>query len=93
MSVFAVHVSSDPPAPVARRIEEKYPGTGHHKVSERFYLVRADTLAHTLAEDLGIRGKGPSEFSGVVFRLNAAYAGFDDPAIWEWLSLAELSAR
>lgn len=86
-SVFAVHVSSSDPKPVAKRITEEYPGTGHHKVSERFYLVRADILARTLAETLGIRGKGPPGFSGVVFKLNATYAGFDDPAIWEWLQL------
>ena len=90
-SVFAVHVSSADPKPVAERIMDNHPGTGHHKVSERFYLVRADTLAHTLAEELGIRGKGPPGFSGVVFKLNATYAGFDNGAIWEWLQLSSAS--
>ncbi len=88
MSVFVVHFSSPTVEEPIRRLQTRFPGTGHHKLSERTYLVRADTLAQTLAEDLEIRGSDAGR-TGVVFKLNATYAGFDSSAIWEWLQLGE----
>lgn len=89
MAVFAVHISGPSPETAIQRIEEKYPGTQHYKASERLCLVRADAIARSVADALGMYG--PDGSTGVVFKLNAAYAGFENPAIWEWLQLADTS--
>lgn len=52
-------------------------------------LVRTDALTKTIAEKAGIRGEEQQTTSGVVFRLNKAYSGFADGALWEWLRQAE----
>ncbi len=39
---------------------------------------------------LGIGGgAGTNGPTGVVFKVNAAYSGFENRAVWEWLSQAE----
>lgn len=85
MAVFAVHLSGDTPAEQARTLEKVYPGDEHYRVSDRFYLVRTDSITRTVAAEVGLVGTGES---GAVFKLNASYYGYDSRAMWEWLDEA-----
>jgi hypothetical protein len=90
MAVFAVHISEDPPDEIVESLKKHYPKPDHYKLSKRMYLVRSDSIAETLAENIGIDGEGGEDSpTGVVFKLNAAYSGFENRAVWEWLSKAE----
>ena len=89
MAIFGVHLSSEDATEAADRLASAYPD--HLKLSDRFYLVRGDVLTQTVAETVGIRGATTA--TGVVFKLNAAYAGYDDSSVWEWLSLGEQPTR
>ena len=90
MAVFAVHFSKGDPDAVSKRIEEKYPKTESYALSSQLFLVRADTIAERVAESLGIKGADKLEdVTGVVFKLNSSYSGFDNRAIWDWLALDE----
>lgn len=93
MAVFAVFLQENSSVvhdQIAERIESAFPSTDHHRLSDNLYLVRGDTIADKVARAIGIKGKEPIEnATGVVFKLNAAYAGFASRAIWEWLALAE----
>ena len=92
MSVFAVHISGDPPDETVENLKKHYPKPNHYKLSGRTYLVRSDAIAETLAKNIGISGEtGADSPTGVVFKLNAAYSGFENRAVWEWLSQAERS--
>ena len=94
MAVFAVFLQEGPPEAhlqIRQRIESRYPRPEHHQMSDNLYLVRSDSIADEVARTVGIKGEeGKIEnATGVVFKLNAAYAGFASRAIWEWLALAE----
>jgi len=88
VSVFAVHISNPDPEPVAKAIKREYPEPNHFPVSERFFLVSADTLARAVGETLGFDADG---LKGTVFKLNAAHYGFDRRDMWEWLETARQS--
>ena len=84
--VFAIVLDS-PNAGVAKEIQDKYPGAYKHS-TDVLYLVtsEAGVLTRTVADDIGLRsGTGAT---GAVFKLNAAYSGFTNPALWEWLGNA-----
>jgi len=90
MAVFAVHISVDPPCEIAEALQEHYPKPDHRKLSKRMYLVQSDETTDLIAEKLGIDGEsGQDGPTGVVFKLNAAYSGFERRGVWEWLSKAE----
>ena len=92
MSVFAVYFSSDIFDESTQRLKDSYPGSQHYQISDRFYLVRvSDAIARTVADDVGLEGQNLEGPTGVVFKLNASYAGFEDRAVWEWLNLAQHS--
>lgn len=84
MAVFAVHLSSEDPVSQAASLAGIYPGDQHYRVSDRFYLIRADTTSHTVAAVLGLREGA----SGAVFKLNDSYFGWESRAMWEWLDTA-----
>lgn len=89
MAVFAVHLSRSAEQ-TAERLEQRYPDDSHFKLSDTLYLVRADTVAERISENIGIKGDDRIEdAAGVVFKLNAAYSGFDSRSLWDWLALAE----
>lgn len=89
MSVLAVYLQDDAPE-VRARIETGFPVPYHYQLAENLYLVRTDLLTSTVAERLGIKGAERVEHAtGVVFKLNAAYAGYANRAIWEWLRQAD----
>lgn len=89
MRVFAVHFSSETPNEQAGRLRDAFPDLQHYRLSERFYLVRADTIAQQVADKIGLDGNDPDGPTGVVFRLNASNAGFDEGAVWDWLRLSK----
>lgn len=89
MSVFAVHFSGRVPNEQAVKLQEAYPDLEHYRLSERFYLVRAEAIAQHVADKIGLDGDDPDGPTGVVFRLNASYAGFDEGAVWDWLRLSK----
>ena len=70
---------------VLGRLEAKYPHTRHH--TDTFFLVPVDKNVTTddVANVAGIKGS-ERDASGVVFKINSAYSGFTDKALWEWLS-------
>ena len=91
MAIFSVHLSGEIEA-TAARIKERYPTPGHYQLSDSLYLVRGDTIAQDVAKTVGILEEDDEPLAsarGVVFKLNAAYAGWDRRAIWEWLTLGE----
>lgn len=93
MAVFAVHLSGDDVEAQAERLLAKYPGSKHFRVSERFYLVRADVLSNEVADRLGFdpdtASDRPDAGAGSVFKLNTSYAGWDKRTMWEWLGERE----
>ncbi|MCY4162778.1 MAG: hypothetical protein OXE93_00960 [bacterium] len=90
MAVFAIHITDDPTNSAKSKLEKHYQEPLHYQIAENSYLIRSNSIAQTLAETIGIDGSaGETGPKGVVFKLNAAYAGFNDRSIWEWLSEAE----
>ena len=89
MAVLAVYLQDDDPE-VRAEIEARFPLPAHHKLADNLYLVRTELLTSTVAERLRIRGaEKANRATGVVFKLNAAYAGYANRAIWEWLKQGE----
>ena len=94
MTVFAVFLQENPievHSQISERIRSQYPGTTEHlKLWDNLYLVRSDSITDAVARAIGIKGDDAIEnATGVVFKLNSAYAGFASRSIWEWLALAE----
>ena len=81
---FAV-VLDDPNEKVLERLEGKYPNTRCH--TDTFFLVPVDKTVTTddVAVVAGIKGDS-RDASGIVFKINAAYSGYTNKALWEWLS-------
>ena len=89
MATFVVHLSDEDVEGQAKHLREAFPEPNHYRVSERFFLVRADALSDSVAQTLGFNDtKG---WPGAVFKLNRAYAGWDRRAMWEWMALGERS--
>ena len=87
MSVHAI-VLTEANARVEERIIEKYPQ--HFKLNDTFFLVRSDGISEDVAINTGIKGDDRvEEATGVVFRLNGAYAGYASNSLWEWLMSEE----
>ena len=91
MTTHAV-VLIEPNAEVEKRIFDTYPKPRHFKLTDTFYLVRNGHLSEDIAVSTGLKGDERIEqATGVVFRLNRAYAGYASPTLWEWLVDAEES--
>lgn len=91
MTTHAV-VLIKPNADVEKRIMDTYPKPGHFKLTDTFYLVRNGSLSEDIAVSAGLKGdERIKQATGVVFRLNRAYAGYASPSLWEWLVDAEES--
>jgi hypothetical protein len=86
MSVYAVMLKRGV-SEVKRRILSKYEiGKDLYEFSDTLLFIHDDSLAEHIAKEIGIKGDSKiSGASGVVFRLNSAYAGFADRSLWEWL--------
>ena len=90
MAIYAVHLSDDDTGDAIKRLCKEYPGSSHYPVSERFYLVASEGISQDVARTLGFTSEIDS--AGAVFKLNAAYSGWDSRAMWEWLAAAEKRA-
>lgn len=89
MAVFAAYLDGKTDE-AAARIKERYSGAHLELLDERLYLISADTIAETVARRIGLKGDNQvNGVTGVVFKLNAAYAGFTYRSIWDWLKEAE----
>ena len=91
MSVFVVHLTGADAHKTADRLRQEYSGGAHHELDDRLFLVSSDGIANSVAEALGLSGDDPDGPTGVIFKLNASYAGFDRRAVWDWLAQAERS--
>lgn len=93
MAVFAAFLDGDTRAARAR-IDKYYPGIHQLELSDHLFLIRSDSIAETVAQNIGLKGDDRlPDARGVVFKLNAAYAGFTYRSVWDWLAEAERSTR
>lgn len=89
--IFAVVLSQAYPE-VERRLKAKYPGAHHYQHGDRTFLVKVapGVMTRQVAMEVGL-GKDADEKPvgmGAVLKLNGAYAGWEKPELWEWLSAA-----
>ena len=70
---------------VSERIEQTYP-LNHYKINSITYVISSNEISDKIAHNIGLKGDNRIETSsGVVFRLNGAYAGYSYKPLWEWL--------
>ena len=74
-------ILDDPNEVQKNLIETHYPNS--KKLATNAFLVKADQVSQTVAENVGIR-TDPTKGAGVVLGLNGAYSGFTAPSVWEW---------
>ena len=87
MNVFGI-LLQDPEGRVVEQLRQKYGDSRLYQISETTTLLRTTELAEDVAIAAGI--KGEERFAtGIVFKLNRAYAGYASRSLWEWLQLAE----
>ncbi len=90
--LFAV-VLTDEQDTGAANIENSFTETDWHRLRDGVYVVAHAGLSRDIAIRAGIfenveEGSKPGKVSGVVFKLNGAYTGYANQAIWEWLEEA-----
>ena len=81
MATYAVPLSADAIEDQDERLLKEFLTPLHYRVSERFYLVRADVVSSDVAEKLGLTDA--EGLPGSVFKLNRAYSGWDRRTMWE----------
>lgn len=82
MAIFAV-LADKPNADLALKIRTLYP-TDFYALTDSQWLVSADTIPQTLAEQLDVRaGKYGSV---IVIRTTGSAAGWHTKTVWEWLT-------
>ena len=79
--VYAV-LFSEANQEAATQLAKSFPA--NYKLSDTLFLVRTPSLAEDVAVATGIKGDR-RRFSGVVFKLNEAYAGYYNRTLWDWL--------
>ncbi len=85
--LFAV-VLDEPNTEVPQRLKDKYTHTYRHTPTFFVVPVRQSVTTNDVAESAGIKGKD-RDASGIVFKINAAYSGYTNKALWELLSSYE----
>ena len=88
MNVFAVMIH-EPDKHVLQRLAAEYGDGNVYPIASTTLLVQTKDLAEQVAVAAGIKGEERS-VSGIVFKLNRAYAGFTSRALWEWLTQVEI---
>ncbi len=88
MNVFAVMIH-EPDKNVPQRLAAEYGDGNVYAIASTTLLVQTKDIAEQVAVAAGIKGEERS-VSGVVFKLNRAYAGFTSRALWEWLTQVEI---
>ena len=87
MNVFAVLIN-EPDDRVLEQLKERYGTENLYLVNTTAILLRTAGLADDIAVSAGIKG-GDRFATGVVFKLNRAYAGYTARSLWEWLQEVE----
>jgi len=88
MAVFAV-LADKPNDKLGEKIAALYP-TDHYKLSETQWLISADAISQTVAEQLGIRKGAYGRV--IVIRTTGSASGWHNKTAWEWLSQKAESA-
>lgn len=87
--IFAVVLDSPNPA-VKERLDKEFANVHRHRSTFLLVPVEMNVSTNDVAKISGIKGQN-RDASGVVFKLNAAYSGYTDKALWEWISDVEQS--
>ena len=75
----------DKPSPEAEtRLKAHYPDHYSYHSDAPAYLVHYEGISEQIAKTVGMSGDDKSA-TGVVFKLNFAFSGYTNGAIWEWL--------
>jgi len=82
MAIFAV-LADKPSSALGEKIAELYP-RDHYVLSTTQWLVKADTIPRTLAEELDIRGGTYGR--AIVIRTTGEASGWHSKSVWQWLT-------
>ena len=82
MAVFAV-LADKPNAELAKKIAELYP-TDHYVLTQSQWLVSADMITQTLAEQLEVRAGKYGRV--IVVGTNGSASGWYAKTVWEWIT-------
>ncbi len=88
MAIFLIVLDEDNEEFEAR-VKTLYPPPQSHKISDLTYFVQSNETSNAIAEKLGLRETVGLIVTGVVYRLNGAYAGYTFKSTWDWLEQAE----
>ena len=89
MRVYAV-LLNEPAPDIKEQIEKQYTKPNHYKINDTAFFIQTNKLADDVAQDIGLKGENQGErVFGVVIKLNSSYSGFNLPALWDWLKVAE----
>ena len=77
-------IFDEPSAEAEARLQEHYPDHYSYHSDAPVYLVRNDGISEQIAKTVGMSGDDKI-VTGVVFKLNSAFSGYTNGAIWEWL--------
>ncbi len=84
MSQFIVVFTTPATEGALARLQSAYPAA-YELIPQSVYLIRDSELSADVAVKVGIKSD-PRYAEGAVFKLNHAYSGYTDRALWEWLS-------
>lgn len=82
MAIFAV-LADKPNPELGKKIAELYP-RDHYELSASQWLLKADSIPRTLAEELGVRS---GSFGRVmIIRTTGEASGWHSKTSWQWLT-------
>ena len=88
VSLFAVHLSGKDLTSQSERVRRAYPDPDHYQLSDNaFLVVSSDARPQAIADKLELAG-ADDDATGIVFKLNSSYTGYESEALWEWLATA-----
>ncbi|MGI9250233.1 MAG: hypothetical protein ACR2PR_03430 [Pseudohongiellaceae bacterium] len=81
-------IDNGPGAEIIKNIKKRYPT--HYPVGNNNYLVRSKEVAAQVANNVGLKGDDKvDDATGVVFKLNTTYSGYESSSLWDWMELEE----
>jgi hypothetical protein len=88
MAIFVV-LAEKPNAELAKKIASEFPAD-FYTITDTQWLIYADTIPQTVAEQLGIR---TGKFGRViVIKASTSASGWHSKTVWEWLNQKAKSA-
>ncbi len=88
MPLFSVHLSGADLNSQAEVLRRAYPDPDpdHYQLSDNaFLVVSSDARPQAVAERVELTG-AEDDATGIVFKLNSSYTGYESEALWEWLA-------